>query len=289
MTAGAAAYPAGRDETAQRLHVLYDRKRYQQVRAGNWAPFTSTAPVLEHLELLREAGMTQEEISRQSGVSITAMSRAAKNQRMTTAAADALLGVQLVKRDDGRRATHALRSLVADGWTLQQLADATGLTARTVGRTVNGHTTPAAGSAVAIIEALDQLRFEDPGDSAASVRPVTAPNRPGGTQPPRTRRQRTSTRSPSTRSSTAGSSRFAQPSSVPRCSDSPGGTPTTRSADAWACPPGPSCATASAKGCRPTSRYRQPAEARPGDHRPRHPPPDQGPRVCRARGWSQGG
>ena len=170
MTAGAAAYPAGRDETAQRLHVLYDRKRYQQVRAGNWAPFTSTAPVLEHLELLREAGMTQEEISRQSGVSITAMSRAAKNQRMTTAAADALLGVQLVKRDDGRRATHALRSLVADGWTLQQLADATGLTARTVGRTVNGHTTPAAGSAVAIIEALDQLRFEDPGDSAASVR-----------------------------------------------------------------------------------------------------------------------
>jgi len=169
VTAGAAAHPAGRDETAQRLHVLYERKRYQQMCAGNWAPFTATAPIVERLELLREAGMTQGEISRQSGVSITAMNRAAKNQRMTTAAADALLAVQPVTRDDGQRATQALRSLVADGWTLQQLADATGLTARTVGRTVNGHTTPAAGSAAAIIGALDQLRFEDPGDGAASV------------------------------------------------------------------------------------------------------------------------
>ncbi len=54
MTAGLAAYPGGRDETAQRLHVLYERKRYQQMRAGNWAAFTATAPVREHLEVLRE-------------------------------------------------------------------------------------------------------------------------------------------------------------------------------------------------------------------------------------------
>ena len=169
MTAGSAAYPAGRDETAQRLHVLYERKRYQRMRAGDWAPFTSTAPVREHLEYLRQSGMTQGEISRQSGVSATAMSRAAKHPRMTTAAAEALLAVQPLKRTDEQRATQALRSLVADGWTLQQLADATGLTVRTVGRTVNGHTTPTPASRAAIIDALDQLRFEDPGDGAAAV------------------------------------------------------------------------------------------------------------------------
>ena len=170
MTAGPAAYPGGRDETSQRLHVLYERKRYQQMRAGNWAAFTATAPVREHLEVLREAGMTQGDISRQSGVSITAMSRAAKNPRMTTATANALLAVQPVTRDDGQQAAQALRSLVADGWTLQQLANTTGLTVRTIGRTVHGHTTPAPGSTTAIIDALEQLLFEDPGDSASSMR-----------------------------------------------------------------------------------------------------------------------
>lgn len=170
MTAGPAAYPGGRDETAQRLHVLYERKRYQQMRAGNWAAFTATAPVREHLKVLREAGMTQGDISRQSGVSITAMGRAAKNPRMTIATANALLAVQPVTRDDGQQAAQALRSLVADGWTLQQLANTTGLTVRTIGRTVHGHTTPAAGSTTAIIDALDQLLFEDPGDSASSMR-----------------------------------------------------------------------------------------------------------------------
>jgi len=169
VTAGSAAYPAGRDETAQRLHVLYERKRYQRRRAGDWAPFTSTAPVREHLEFLRQSGMTQGEISRQSRVSATAMSRAAKHPRMTTAAAEALFAVQPLKRTDEQRATQALRSLVADGWTLQQLADASGLTVRTVGRTVNGHTTPTPGSTAVIIDALDQLRFEDPGDGAAAV------------------------------------------------------------------------------------------------------------------------
>jgi len=170
VTAGSAAYPAGRDETALRLHVIYERKRYQQMRAGSWAPFTSTTPVLAHLERLRQTGMTQGEISQKSGVSITAMSRTAKHPRMTTAAANALLAVQPVTRDDGQRATQALRSLVADGWTIQQLADTTGLTTRTVGRTINGHTTPACGSTAAIIEALDKLRFDDPGDNAASIR-----------------------------------------------------------------------------------------------------------------------
>lgn len=170
MSAGSAASPAGRDGTAQRVHVLYERRRYRQMRAGTWAPFTSTTPVLEHLELLREAGMTHGEISQVSGVSITAMSRAIKQPRMTTAAAHALMAVQPVTNDNRQQATKALRGLIADGWTMKQLADATGLTTRTLGRTINGHTTPAASSAAAIITALERLRFEDPGDSAASLR-----------------------------------------------------------------------------------------------------------------------
>jgi len=169
VTARSAPYPPGRDETAQRLHVLYERKRYQRMRAGDWAPFTSTAPVRDHLQFLRESGMTQGEISRQSGLSATAMSRAAKHPRMTTAVAEALLAVRPLERTDGQRATKALRSLVADGWTLQQLAGASGLTVRTVGRTVNGHTTPTPGSTAAIFDALDGLRLEDPGDGAAAV------------------------------------------------------------------------------------------------------------------------
>ena len=229
MTAGSAAYPAGRDEAAQRLHVLYERKRYQRMRAGDWAPFTSTAPVREHLEYLRQSGMTQGEISRQSGVSATAMSRAAKHPRMTTAAAEALFAVQPLKRTDEQRATQALRSLVADGWTLQQLADATGLTVRTVGRTVNGHTTPTPGSTAAMIDALDQLRFEDPGDGAAAVWARNRAATPGGIRPRHPRTGLTSTTLPSAGSSRAVSSRSAPLNSRLPSSGWPGTTPTTKS------------------------------------------------------------
>ena len=162
--------PTGRTETELRLHARYERHRYQRIRDGTWAaPFTSTAPVREHLEFLRESGMTQGEISRQSGVSATAMYRATRRPRMTTAAADALLAVQPQPKDETQQATAALRSLVADGWTLHQLADATGLNVRTMGATVNGHTTPNPGSATAILDAYERLRLEDPGDTGAAV------------------------------------------------------------------------------------------------------------------------
>ena len=162
--------PTGRTETALRLHADYERHRYQRIRDGTWAaPFTSTAPVREHLEFLRKAGMTQGEISRQSRVSATAMYRASRSPRMTTAAADALLAVQPQPKDERQQAIAALRSLVADGWTLHQLADATGLNVRTMGATVNGHTTPNPRSATAILDAYERLRLEDPGDTGAAV------------------------------------------------------------------------------------------------------------------------
>lgn len=107
MTAGPAAYPGGRDETAQRLHVLYERKRYQQMRAGNWAAFTATAPVREHLEVLREAGMTQGDISRQSGVSITA--RAGPSGTVvawTTTSRSRSPGVRVLRRPRPKRRQH---------------------------------------------------------------------------------------------------------------------------------------------------------------------------------------
>jgi AraC-like DNA-binding protein len=98
------------------------------------------------------------------------MTRLPADGREVTVSCAALLAVQPVTREDEQRATQALRSLVADGWTIKQLADTTGLTVRAIGRTINVHTTPAPGSTTAIIDALDQLRFEDPADGAASMR-----------------------------------------------------------------------------------------------------------------------
>ncbi len=205
---------------------------------------------------------------------------------MTTAAADALLAVQPVTRDDGQRATQALRSLFADGWTIQQLADTTGLTARTVGRTINGHTTPAPSSAAAIIEALDQLRFEDPGDSVASLQARYRGERAGWEPVTRPHPGPTSTTSPSTASSTRPqSSHYVRPSSMPRCNALLASTPTTRSAVASACQPGPCCVTAPAKGCLPTSRP-APARVPPDDHRLRPAPRPVGSRVRGARWWA---
>ena len=176
------------------------------------------------------------------------MSRTAKHPRMTTAAADALLAVQPVTRDDGQRATQALRSLFADGWTIQQLADTTGLTARTVGRTINGHTTPAPSSAAAIIEALDQLRFEDPGDSVASLQARYRGERAGWEPVTRPHPGPTSTTSPS-HPTTSGRAacRAATPCwPVPRQRDRP--SPRRVSPDRAASPPQPRAA------CLPAGR-----------------------------------
>lgn len=175
MTAAFAAEGAGQAHSRRRIKAAYERRRYQQKRAGTWAPFTSTGPVREHLDQLYSAGMTQEQISRVAGVSVTAMYRAARRPRMSTAAAQALLAVQpipdtAVSEDrQAELARQALQALVADGWTLLQLADATGLNARTIGRTVHGHTTPLPATAAVISDVHDVLSREDPGDAAAAA------------------------------------------------------------------------------------------------------------------------
>jgi len=175
VTAASAAEGAGQAHSRRRIKAAYERRRYQQKRAGTWSPFTSTAPVREHLDQLYSSGMTQEQISRVAGVSVTAMYRAASRPRMSTAAGQALLAVQPIPdtavsgdRQAGT-ASLGLRALVADGWTLLQLADATGLSARTIGRTVHGRSTPLPATAAAISGAHDVLCCEDPGDGAAAT------------------------------------------------------------------------------------------------------------------------
>jgi len=163
----------------------YERNRYQQKRSGSWAPFAATGPVREHLEHLYGCGMTQAEISRAAGVSVTAMYRATKAARMSTAAAQALLAVQPIQNTERRQAvagtpvvvaqrqaelaSQALQALVADGWTLLQLAVATGLNTRTIGRTVHGHTAPLPATAAVISDVHDVLFYRDPGNTAAAT------------------------------------------------------------------------------------------------------------------------
>ncbi len=62
--------------------------------------------------------MTQEQISRVAGVSVTTMYRAASRPRMSTAAAQALLAVQPPEDEDRQTelASLGLRPLVGDGW-----------------------------------------------------------------------------------------------------------------------------------------------------------------------------
>jgi len=167
----AAADRSGRHDPRWRRRLTeYERNRYQQKRSGTWSPFASTQPVREHLQHLYGRGMTQAEISRAAGVSATAMYRAAKAARMSTAAAQALLAVQ--PTEDCRAAElarQALRALVADGWTLLQLADAAGLSVRTIGRTVNDRSTPLPATAAAINHAHQHLSLQDPGDAAAAT------------------------------------------------------------------------------------------------------------------------
>jgi len=235
----------------------YERNRYQQQRAGTWAPFTFTGPVRAHLHHLHACGMTQREISLVAGVSVTAMHRAMKASRMSTAAAQALFAVQPTQDRPGELARQALRTLVADGWTLQQLADATRLSVRTIGRTVNDRNTPLPATAAAIRDVHQHLSLEDPGDGAAAtharlraVRASWEPNTPGLTST-------TSTASPSTEPSTATSSRCASPSSRPRCTASPASTPTMRSAAGSPSAAAPSCGTAPASSCPRTAPVNQ--------------------------------
>lgn len=161
----------GADADARRRSADYERHRYRQQRSATWAPFTPAEPVREHLQDLRASGMTLEQISRTGGVSVATLLRAATAPRISTAAADAILCVQPGDANPAAAAaTEALRALHADGWTLEQLAAATGLTSHAIGATVNGRTRPHPHTTAAIAGVYEHLRLEDPGDGAAAVR-----------------------------------------------------------------------------------------------------------------------
>jgi len=133
-------------------------------------------------------------------------------RREVTVSCAALLAVQPVTREDGQRATQALRSLVADGWTIKQLADTTGLTVRAIGRTINGHTTPAPAAPRPSSTRSTSCASRTPPTVPLPCGPATAVNTRGGTRLHRP--EPTSTISPSIASpTTAKTSHSGRPSS----------------------------------------------------------------------------
>ena len=239
----------------------YERDRYRQQQAGTWAPFTPTGPVRDHIDQLRKDGMTSEQIARASGVSVSTLTRLFKVTRLTATAAEAILAVRPPEqRAAAIDSARQLRALVADGWTVEQLAAAAGLSDRTIGQAIHRNTTPSPRTTAAIGHLYEALRLEDPGDDTAAVRPACAPNATAGRPPP--------ARAVSLHSSWSTRWRSTGPSMVTRyhCSPqssrqpydaSPASTPTTRSAAASASPPGLSSAAAPAKAYPPTRRCRR--------------------------------
>ena len=83
--------------------------------------------------------MTSEQIAQTSGISVSTLTRLFKVTRMTTVAAEAILAIPAptpTAPDEpgaGPRPdpTGQLRALVADGWSLTQLADAAGIDEQT--------------------------------------------------------------------------------------------------------------------------------------------------------------
>ena len=190
---------AQRDQSWRRLPQhrpavnAYERDRYQQRQAGTWAPFTATAPVREHVDQLRAAGMTSEQIAKISGVSVSTLTRMYRVTRMTAAAADAVLAIPAPQPTPratavpgpgpkpGPDTTRQLQALVADGWSLTQLADAAGIHERTAWQTVHGHTNASPRTVAAVDALYHQLRLEDPGDDYAAVRSRRRAERNGWT------------------------------------------------------------------------------------------------------------
>ncbi len=181
----------GPDREARRRTADYARRHYQLSRAGEWAPFTDTGPVREHLQVLREAGVTLEQIGGVAGVSVATLSRAAKEPRMTSAAADAIMAIPVPAAHPDERpgavVAERLRTLVADGRTLVQIAEATGLSERALQRQMHEQVPPMRGTVEAIDRAYDQLIVEDPGDGYIAARARARAERAGwqpSTAPP---------------------------------------------------------------------------------------------------------
>jgi DNA-binding CsgD family transcriptional regulator len=180
-------------EVARRL-AEYERRRYQRKRAGDWAPFTDTTPVRHHLQALREAGVTQEQIGAAAAVSVATLTRAGKETRMTSAAAAALMAIPVpnVGRKEPPGAAAAatgekLQTLVADGWTLVQIAQVTGLSEHAVYQQIHQQVPPMRSTTEAIDRAYDQLVNNDPGDGYLAARARLRAERAGwqpSTPPP---------------------------------------------------------------------------------------------------------
>ena len=208
----------GPDREARRRTADYARRRYQLTRAGQWAPFTDTGPVREHLQVLREAGVTLEQIGGVAGVSVATLSRAAKEPRMTSAAADAIMAITVPAAHPherpGAAVAEKLRTLVADGWTLVQIAEATGLSDRASnGRCTNRSRRCAARSRPSTGRTTSSSS-RTPATDTSPLELGLEPSVPGGNPVPHRRRQKpTSTTSPSSASSPATDSRSGQPSS----------------------------------------------------------------------------
>lgn len=175
----AASLPDGTPDPARVARRLadYERRRYQRKRAGDWAPFTDTAPVRGHLAALREAGVTQEQVGAAAGVSVATLIRAAKENRMTSAAADAIMAISVPDVDRNEppgtavvTAGEKLRTLVADGWTLVQIAQAAGLSERAIYQQIHQQVPPAPSTIQAIGRVYDQLIDNDPGDGHIAAR-----------------------------------------------------------------------------------------------------------------------
>jgi hypothetical protein len=104
---------------------------------------------------------------------------------MTTTAAAAILAVQpptaAPGHESGLRPVRQLQALVADGWHLEQLAQAAGINDRTAWRTAHGYNTPSARTTAAVDELYEGLKWEDPGDGYAAVRSRRLAQRHGWT------------------------------------------------------------------------------------------------------------
>ena len=175
--------PPSPDFDAHRRTADYARRRYQLDRAGEWAPFTGTAPVREHLHVLREAGVTLEQIGATAGVSVSTLSRAGRQSRMSSAAADAIMAIPVPATDPGEppdpTVAEKLRTLVADGWTLVQIAEVAGLSDRAIYQQIHEHVPPMRGTIEAVDRAYNQLIDEDAGDHHIAARSRARAERAG--------------------------------------------------------------------------------------------------------------
>ena len=221
------------------------------------------APVREHVDQLRDAGMTSEQIAHASGVSVSTLTRLFKVTRMTTTAAEAILAIT-----PPRRAQRAAASRTRPGscrpWSPTDGPSSSsppppGSATEPSGRPCTATPRPRRAPPPPSTSSTKQSKWRTRRQHRRRPLPPARRTQRLGThhRPSRPRlRSSWSTRWPSTAPSTATASRCSPRSSRPRYAGSPAPTPTTRSAAASASPPAPLPVTASAKDYPPTHRCR---------------------------------